>query len=498
MAIATAAFSQTLDDKRDNIWLFGYGSANSEPPFGWTTLDFANDSLVIFYQHRYIDLFQENASICDTNGNLLFYTNGVKIANASNQLMLNGDELNPGIFTSAYPSGLPMSQGALALPLPGSDSLYVLVHGYLNVYEDPVDPLVCMSNLYYSIIDMSKASGLGAVIEKNVEILADTLAFGKITAVRHGNGRDWWVVAPENSTNCYYRFLLTPNGLSGPEKQCIGNVVKDGLGQAVFSPDGAKYARNDLIGGYLVADLLNVYDFNRCSGLLSNQYQLAYADSALSGGIAFSPNSRYLYVSHYTKIFQFDMEAVDLGASMTTVAVYDGFVAPAATRFFLAQLAPNNKIYICSPNGVNYLHVINHPDEPGLACEVVQHGLELPAYSLTMPNYANFRLGKWEGSPCDTIVVTGTKLAFPFPEVAVYPNPACDYLMVEYKGGIGKSLHFSLFDVLGRMEMHEELSGEAASQRIDLSGFAPGLYFFKIERNGQAVKTGKVTVAESD
>jgi hypothetical protein len=493
--VSRVSLAQNTDWRRDNNWLFGYGSSTSEPPFGWTTLDFSGDSVNSIYQPRFIDLFEDNASICDTNGKLLFYTNGVKIANADNQLMLNGDGLNPGIFTTGYPSGLIIPQGALALPIPGSDSLCVLIHGYMNVYEDPVDPLVCMSNLYYSRIDMRKGNGLGAVIEKNFGLMNDTLALGKITAVRHGNGRDWWVVVPEKNTNCYYSYLLTPEGFSG-WKQCIGDAVTDGLGQAFFSPDGTKYARNDLIGGYLVKDLLNIYDFDRCSGLLSNQYQLEYADSALSGGIAFSPNSRYLYVSHYAYIFQFDLKAADIEKSMTTVAVYDGFTSPAATRFYLAHLAPDNKIYICSPNGVNYLHVIEKPDEPGLACNVVQHGLELPAYSLTMPNFANFRLGKWEGSPCDTIGLNNAETVISFSKVFVYPNPASDFVIVDNRLPVGDKLDFILFDATGRKILVEKT--ESGENRIELSGYKSGIYFFKIEAEGRLIKAGKLLITNTD
>jgi hypothetical protein len=220
-------YSQTQDEKRDNIWLFGYGTATSQPPFGWTTMDFSSNPPSLIYEHRFIPLFQENASICDKEGNLLFYTNGISLANANNQLMVNGYGLNPGPWTSEYPDGLPMAQGALALPVPESDSLYVLIHGLLDVWTNTSGQGEAgMTRLYYSLIDISKANGKGVVVEKNVEILADTLTKGKITAVRHGNGRDWWIVVPEAHTACYYRVLLTPNGLLEPQKQCVGNPVK--------------------------------------------------------------------------------------------------------------------------------------------------------------------------------------------------------------------------------------------------------------------------------
>ncbi|HRF38555.1 MAG TPA: hypothetical protein PK198_07190, partial [Saprospiraceae bacterium] len=71
--------------------------------------------------------------------------------------------------------------------------------------------------------------------------------------------------------------------------------------------------------------------------------------------------------------------------------------------FYLAQLAPDGKIYINSNNGVRYLHVINQPDSLGLACDVCQHCVELPSINaLSLPNFPNYRLHHLEGSPCDT------------------------------------------------------------------------------------------------
>jgi hypothetical protein len=51
---------------------------------------------------------------------------------------------------------------------------------------------------YYSIIDMEMDGGNGAVLSSN-NILSDG-HLEPFTAVRHGNGRDWWLVFPEYGT----------------------------------------------------------------------------------------------------------------------------------------------------------------------------------------------------------------------------------------------------------------------------------------------------------
>jgi Secretion system C-terminal sorting domain len=83
-------------------------------------------------------------------------------------------------------------------------------------------------------------------------------------------------------------------------------------------------------------------------------------------------------------------------------------------------------------------------------------------------------------------------------KVVVYPNPASDFLMVEHKGNFVKDLHFSLFDVTGRPVVREELTGQPASQRIDLAGLAPGLYLYRVEKDDRTVKAGKVMVVKRD
>ena len=48
------------------------------------------------------------ATICDAQGNFLMSSNGIWIANASNDTMMNGSGLNPGPGASSWPFGLPM------------------------------------------------------------------------------------------------------------------------------------------------------------------------------------------------------------------------------------------------------------------------------------------------------------------------------------------------------------------------------------------------------
>jgi len=391
--------------KYDNIWLFGYNaSVPNAPGFGGTVMDFSLTPPDIYYESRDMEFYFTNGSICDTAGNLLFYSNGIYVANAIHEPMENGLGINPGEFADNYPDGYILVQGVMGVPMPGNDQQYHLIHTNLEFPQG--DLSVFTSKLYYSKIDMTQSLGLGAVVEKNVVILEDILEPGKVTVCKHANGRDWWLLMRRYGSNEYHTVLLTPLGFEHQGIQVVGDsILSPGLGQAVFSPNGDKFVELSMYD-FDEGNFLNIYDFDRCTGELSNPVQITYADSAWAGGAAISANSRFLYVSSYRYVYQYDLWAENIEATKDTVAIYDGFIIPPifATRFFLAQLAPDGKIYISATNSVPYLHVINHPDLPGDSCDVCQHCVQLPTWNaFSMPNFPNYRLHHLEGSPCDTL-----------------------------------------------------------------------------------------------
>jgi hypothetical protein len=108
-----------------------------------------------------------------------------------------------------------------------------------------------------------------------------------------------------------------------------------GVGQAQFTPDGTKYVR---INSHNIntGQFIEIYDFDRCDGYLYNPRVINYNDTAYFAGAAISENSRFLYISSYRYIYQYDLEAEDIEGSKVLVAEYDGFESPAnfGTRFF--------------------------------------------------------------------------------------------------------------------------------------------------------------------
>ncbi|MEN0004928.1 MAG: hypothetical protein AAF798_12315, partial [Bacteroidota bacterium] len=66
---------QTFAQNHDYVWLLGANGVDN-PYYAGTVIDFIGDPPEVYYEFRDIVFFQTNASICDSSGNLLFYTNG--------------------------------------------------------------------------------------------------------------------------------------------------------------------------------------------------------------------------------------------------------------------------------------------------------------------------------------------------------------------------------------------------------------------------------------
>ena len=232
-----------------------------------------------------------------------------------------------------------------------------------------------------------------------------------VTAVKHANGRDWWVVLPEDGSNRMLKILLTDKGPIVEAPQAIGHAwnPKENASQAAFSPDGTRYVRFNGWKG------LDIFDFDRGAGQFYNPIESGpFSDPVIvGGGVAISPDSRCLYVTNIWNLFQYDLLAEDILGSRILIDTFDGFLGPFPTTFFQMGLAPDEKIYMFSSNSKRSLHVINKPNAIGKACEFEQHSVSLPAnIFFGANNIPYFRLGPDDGSVCDTLGLNNVPVAY--------------------------------------------------------------------------------------
>ena len=397
----------------------------------------------------------------------LFYTNGYYIADATGDTMLNGGGINPSQYTSMFPDGLTIRQSHLIIPLPNQPNNFILFHGTIDNIAQ-----ITSSFLYYSIIDMAKNGGLGEVVLKNQVLISDELNVGKIAAVKHGNGSDWWIACHKLNTDSIYTVLVTPQGIGIPTIQSAGINRPRDLGQVYFSPDGTKFAYNWFQHG------LEIFEFDRCTGVFTSLEFIPTSNYAGSG-VAFSANSQVLYASATDSLFQFDLSASNILGSQTLVAVWDSFLSGVGaflpTWFELMALAPDGNIYITTGNSTFEYHIIEDPDSLGTACNVIQHGLTLPhLYFNTLPNHPNYHLGPLVGSACDTIV-TG----MPPPEerltLKLYPNPNSGTFQIMYTPA-PENILLQVLNILGEVVHTQSLPQWSQLQNIHIGNLPAGVY----------------------
>lgn len=490
---------------RDNVWMLGYNVGGNLDRCG---IDFTGGIPDTFSVESAMEFFITDASICDTNSNLLFYTNGQWIGNANFDTLLNSENFNSGWATdSFYTSGLGFTQGAIAIPFPNTSSKYYLFYitgENLFPYHLAFDTTTYYDgqpfHLSYSVIDMNLDGGLGGIdpLFKNVHAVDDTLLLGRITACKHANGRDWWIITHKWYSDVFYKFLISPEGVSTPILQNEGPVFlpSDGLrdfdvrGQALFSPDGSKYATLDQ------SNILHLFDFDRCSGNLSN-YKEAKIDTSTGRMVAcsFSPNSRFIYASGLYNLYQYDTWSPDLEASGVLIAQWDSFVEPLAnipTWFFNSQIGPDNKIYLSTFGTTPYIHVINLPDLLGQACNFRQHSLQLSNYNQAIPNFPNYNLGALTGSVCDTLTAVNS-ISKTF-SISVYPNPAKDCFTINYDFQTLNKVEFILYNSLGEPVLRKILLGDLKTLVINSENLPNGIYYYHISYHETVIYNGKISL----
>ena len=360
-----------------NHWHFGF---NAGIDFnGGTPVPIANSQL---------NTSEGTASISDENGVLLFYTDGMSVWDRNNSLMPNGTGLTGDISTS---------QSAMIVQQPGSTTLYYL-------FTVPPDQ---GSNLSYSVVDMSLNGGVGDVIlaSKNAPMPSRApITCEKITAIRHCNNVDWWIVTHDQSaagSSNYRVWLLDASGLgSTPVVSSAGTAVT-----AAADPNGnrgygwltANHAGNKMVMASYGLDLIDIVDFDNATGMVSNAIVINGVTRPY--GLELSPNDQVLYVSSVDKLLQFDLSqttAALIEASQQTI--YTDFNEGAQVR--AVRMGPDGRIYVCRFN-MPFLGVVASPDVLGAGCNFDPNGFDvsdggnlLTFGMLGLPNTYSF------GNPC--------------------------------------------------------------------------------------------------
>ena len=397
--------------------------------------------------------------------------------------------------------GLNMYQGSILLTDPGNPFEYYLFYGSGDTYNTTgYPPMHTNVHLRYSKINVVANAGQGAIVINGVDV-EDSLQYGHLTAVRHANGRDWWVISHKLMSDQYVSWLVTPSGVSNTIRQSIGFNVwnKEHIGTITTSAQGDKIAIMiaDEVTGPNVLKRLEVMDFDRCTGQLSNLNSASFQDTmnVPAPCAEFSPSGRYVYVTTTFFIYQFDTQNSSLQNSQILLDTFNGTFAPFAAYFYGLARAPDGKMYCHSYNGNYTLHVINEPDSAGLACNFVQNqfntGLLYSAFNC-LPNMPNYDLGPLSGSPCDTLTSLSENLGIDEKPLHIYPNPAVTHATINYQLEQNQAGILTIYNTLGEMVLEKTLLRWSSTTTIDVN-LPSGIYQCLLQ-SGEKRQVGKLVV----
>lgn len=291
---------------------------------------------------------ESSAVQSDADGNLLFYTDGIHLWNASHSLVTGGLH---GHYSSM--------SGVLIVPDPANDEMYYVFTSDKRWNSG--------RGFKYSKVDVSSGSAVMSgplnvpitvpVIHGfRIAAVTDAVITGEgITAVASPDG--YWIIAEtvkDGETTHALVYELTASGLS------FNNTIPIGTLQSVIplshvdasnikaSPNGKRVV---FASSVWLNELDYVFDFNPCNGELSNQRTIPLSTKN-NYGWAFAENSNLLYGSRQGNIFQYNLEPCEI--EVVTVCA----IAPSTIQSL--QMGADGKIY-GAVNAENQLITIHQP-----------------------------------------------------------------------------------------------------------------------------------------
>ncbi len=338
-------------------------------------IHFNNDGSVTALTDGQLNTLEGCATISDSQGDLLFYTDGSRVYNRDHNLMENGS----GLYGNTS-----STQSAIIIPHPESPTIYYIFTVDVTLNNGEID-----EGLNYSIVDLSYNNGNGTVLQKNINLLQDCSE--KLSAViKDCSSKSIWLVTlasengQQNTFNTYHAFEINATGVVHNSVKSTFNdiAIEDPRGYLKFSPDGKKIASANMRSG------LYLYDFDDATGIFSNQEQVVIADEHKNAyGIEFSGNGNFLYVhtsndiqnrnqitDHASSLLQFSLDEINSNGSEVVLhkdAIYRGAL----------QLGNNGKIYRTIAanylNGIPQLGVINEPNKKGEDASYLHNAISL-------------------------------------------------------------------------------------------------------------------------
>ncbi len=303
---------------------------------------------------------------------------------------------------------------------------------------------------------------------------------GQSLAIRHGNGRDWWILLLECAEDPYFfkvdqrwqSFLLTPDSLfahgptlTHPSPISIAEVAASRQGNQIAVAAGNCAVR---------------FSFDRCGGSFGLVDTLVSDASSLSA-CAFSPDGEKLYIANRKRsLFVLDLAESD--PALDTVFTGNGILGYETTSL---ELGPDDRLYwgyeedvpASSVDPSRYLMRLENPNSDF-------HDLILDTFAVflggfqnlsnALPNFPNYELGPLVGSPCDTLFGdTVSTVTEPTPERAWTVTPTLSPEAFTIRGA-KRPLQWEAYRMTGGLQ------AAGTGNRIAATPWPSGVYIVRL------------------
>lgn len=374
---------------QNNNWVFGYGArVNFSGP------------IPVGSSNAAINSNESTASVSDpSTGQLLFYTDGLKVWDANNDVMPNGSNLLGGFYNSC-------TQGALIVPFPEDNQRF-----YLFTLEEleaqSVNPLAD-NGLRYSIVDMTLNGGLGDVQVTTMNTPLATDLTEKLIVIRSNEILGFWVIAHKKNVNEFLAWKIDACGVSAqPVISTVGSIfaispffgaTEAWAGAMDASPDGNR------IGMPIDwSDRIEFFDFNKTTGVVSNPLTVNVTDDSppeflRKYGACFSPDGSKFYYTNINSVYQLNLSTYNSDAiESSNTLIYSPILEPNNYPCFQIEQAPNNKLYVAIGNA-GRLDEISNPNSLGLGCGYVSNAVSFSPATCQLGLPAQVPLGGFAAS----------------------------------------------------------------------------------------------------
>ncbi len=449
---------------------FNFSQAQIQRTYKWyfganAGIDFSSN-VAVADTNGMVNTWDGCATISDESGNLLFYTDGSTVWNRNHQIMPTGTGLM-GHWSS--------HQNSIIVPKPASKTLFY-------IFTTDAQENNFQNGLRYSIVDMALDNGFGDVTSKNILLMAPT--HEQLGATFHSNCNDIWVITHKRDEEKFYAFLVTENGINPPVISEIGNATQLLWGCFGFkiSPNGTKILSANFWDWYNtgIIDTVEIYEFNKNTGVLSNRKVLV--GDTVNLMLSFSPDNNKIYVasggiSDGIRIYQYDVNAADINLSkqivfetMENIFIYDAQHSPVSDELFLTNA------------NSSYIPIIQNPNASGVACNFIDSAFYLNGKEC-MTSFPNFISSYFDTDSATNCFLTNIEAKeIPKSLIPVFPNPAFNTNYITIKTNGIKITHIGLYSLTGKEVMIKQEFSEGQIM-LDISGIETGIYLLKLKDN---------------